>query len=45
MGCGNSTATSAGAGPEIMEEYMLACHPKLSIWCPIKQRLEKIRRK
>uniref|UniRef100_A0A8C9H408 Uncharacterized protein n=1 Tax=Piliocolobus tephrosceles TaxID=591936 RepID=A0A8C9H408_9PRIM len=46
MGCGNSTATSAGAGRETMEEYMLAYHLKLSIWCPVKQRqLGKIRRK
>uniref|UniRef100_A0ABI7ZU07 BAALC binder of MAP3K1 and KLF4 n=1 Tax=Felis catus TaxID=9685 RepID=A0ABI7ZU07_FELCA len=46
MGCGNSTATSAGAGRETMEEYMLVSHLKLSIWYPIKQRLyEKIRRK
>uniref|UniRef100_A0A8C6ED65 Uncharacterized protein n=1 Tax=Moschus moschiferus TaxID=68415 RepID=A0A8C6ED65_MOSMO len=46
MGCGNSTATSAGAGQETMEECMLVCHLKLSIWCPIRQRLcRKIRRK
>uniref|UniRef100_A0A8D2JF97 Chromosome 12 open reading frame 75 n=1 Tax=Sciurus vulgaris TaxID=55149 RepID=A0A8D2JF97_SCIVU len=46
MGCGNSTATSAGAGRETMEEYMLASHLKLSVWYPIKPRLyEKIRGK
>uniref|UniRef100_A0AC11BVM7 Chromosome 12 open reading frame 75 n=1 Tax=Ovis aries TaxID=9940 RepID=A0AC11BVM7_SHEEP len=46
MGCGNSTAASAGAGQETMEECMLVCHLKLSIWCPIRQRLcRKIRRK
>uniref|UniRef100_A0A8C8YCY5 Uncharacterized protein n=1 Tax=Panthera leo TaxID=9689 RepID=A0A8C8YCY5_PANLE len=46
MGCGNSTATSAGAGRETMEGYMLVYRLKLSIWYPIKQRLyEKIRRK
>uniref|UniRef100_A0A2K5S323 Chromosome 12 open reading frame 75 n=1 Tax=Cebus imitator TaxID=2715852 RepID=A0A2K5S323_CEBIM len=46
MGCGNSTATSAGAGRETMGEYMLAYHLKLSIWRPVKQRqFGKIRRK
>uniref|UniRef100_A0A4W2E0U8 Uncharacterized protein n=1 Tax=Bos indicus x Bos taurus TaxID=30522 RepID=A0A4W2E0U8_BOBOX len=46
MGCGNSTAASAGAGQETMEECMLVYHLKLSIWCPIRQRLcRKIRRR
>ncbi|XP_060050320.1 overexpressed in colon carcinoma 1 protein isoform X2 [Erinaceus europaeus] len=46
MGCGNSTATNAGAGRETMEGFMLVCHLKPSIWYPIKQKpYEKIRRK
>uniref|UniRef100_A0A671EVL2 Uncharacterized protein n=1 Tax=Rhinolophus ferrumequinum TaxID=59479 RepID=A0A671EVL2_RHIFE len=46
MGCGNSTATSAGAGRETTEECMLVSHLKLPIWYPVRQRLfEKIRRK
>uniref|UniRef100_A0A5F5PGY0 Uncharacterized protein n=2 Tax=Equus TaxID=9789 RepID=A0A5F5PGY0_HORSE len=46
MGCGNSTAASAGAGRETMEECMLVSHLKLSVWHPVKQRLcKKIRRK
>uniref|UniRef100_A0A8D1KUD1 Uncharacterized protein n=1 Tax=Sus scrofa TaxID=9823 RepID=A0A8D1KUD1_PIG len=46
MGCGNSTATSAGASQETTEGCMLVYHLKPSIWYPAKQRrYEKIRRK